>query len=225
MSHLLGSLFGRGQQAAVTAKGNGYFTALDNISFRIPKGCTFGIIGLNGSGKSTLLQILAGTLRPTSGTVQTNGKIAAILELGSGFNPDFTGRENIDLNSTILGIQTASGEDTQAKIIEYADIGEFIDQPVRTYSSGMLVRLAFSVSIHADPEILIIDEALAVGDARFQAKCFQSLVQLQKKGKTILFVSHDSNTVAQICDHALLLHHGQVRAEGRADADHPDHAE
>lgn len=195
--------------------GSGYFTALDNISFEVPKGRTLGVIGLNGSGKSTLLQILAGTLRPTSGTVETNGKIAAILELGSGFNPDFTGRENIELNSTILGIQAASGEgDPYEKIIQYADIGGFIDQPVRTYSSGMLIRLAFAVSIHSEPDILIVDEALAVGDGRFQAKCFHSILGLQKQGKTILFVSHDVNTVVQICDHALLLHHGNLRSEG-----------
>jgi ABC-type polysaccharide/polyol phosphate transport system ATPase subunit len=214
LTHLAKSLFGRKKVHPGKVPMEGHFTALHDLTFEVPKGATLGIIGLNGSGKSTLLQILAGTLLPTSGTVHTNGKVAAILELGSGFNPDFTGRENIVLNSTIQGIRPEGDEDIEAKIIRYADIGEFIDQPVRTYSSGMLVRLAFSVSIHTLPEILIIDEALAVGDARFQAKCFQSLLNLQKQGKTILFVSHDINSVIHICDRTILLHQGKIRSEG-----------
>lgn len=212
VSHLMKSLFRRDSGALEDP--SGYFKALENISFTLPKGSTMGIIGLNGSGKSTLLQILTGTLKPTAGSVQTHGKIAAILELGSGFNMDFTGVENIELNSTIHGFSPKELEAVKSKIIAYADIGEFVYQPVRTYSSGMLVRLAFSVCIHTNPDILIIDEALAVGDARFQAKCFQSILNLQKQGKTILFVSHDVNSVAQICNCAILLHHGRVRAIG-----------
>ena len=212
ISHLMKSLF-RGE-SKTPEDSTGYFKALEKISFTLPKGSTMGIIGLNGSGKSTLLQILAGTLKPSKGTVETHGKIAAILELGSGFNMDFTGVENIELNSTIHGFSPKELESVKSKIIAYADIGEFVHQPVRTYSSGMLVRLAFSVCIHTDPDILIIDEALAVGDARFQAKCFQSILNLQKQGKTILFVSHDSNSVAQICNEAILLQNGEICAHG-----------
>lgn len=212
LSHLLNSLCNKAPKTHEHS--DGYFTALDDLSFQVPIGSTLGVIGLNGSGKSTLLQILAGTLKPSSGEVITNGKISAILELGSGFNPDFTGSENIKLSSSIQGISRSELEEVYSKIIAYADIGDFIHQPVRTYSSGMLVRLAFAVCIHTNPDILIVDEALAVGDARFQAKCFQSILNLQRQGKTILFVSHDVNSVAQICDSAILLHHGQIRAEG-----------
>ena len=212
LSHLLKSLCNKAPKTHEHTEG--YFTALDDLSFQVPIGSTLGIIGLNGSGKSTLLQILAGTLKPSSGRVKTHGKISAILELGSGFNPDFTGSENIKLNSSIQGISRNELGEVYSQIISYADIGEFIHQPVRTYSSGMLVRLAFAVCIHTNPDILIVDEALAVGDARFQAKCFQSILNLQKQGKTILFVSHDVNSVAQICNSAILLHHGQIRAEG-----------
>ena len=211
-SHLLKSLLNR--SVGNIENPSGYFKALEDLSFTLPKGSTMGIIGLNGSGKSTLLQILAGTLKPSEGAVETNGRIAAILELGSGFNPDFSGIENIELNSTIHGLSSNELEEVKSKIISYADIGDFVNQPVRTYSSGMLVRLAFSVCIHTNPDILIIDEALAVGDARFQAKCFQSILNLQKQGKSILFVSHDVNSVAHICNEAILLHHGCIRAIG-----------
>jgi ABC-type polysaccharide/polyol phosphate transport system ATPase subunit len=191
------------------------FHALRDVSFNLRKGESLGIIGLNGSGKSTLLQIIAGTLEPTSGTVKTNGRIAALLELGSGFNPDFTGKENIYLNATILGLSKSEIDAKYDDIVAFADIGDFIHQPVRTYSSGMGLRLAFAVVAHVEPDILIIDEALAVGDARFQSKCFCFLESLQKQGKTLLFVSHDVNSVARLCSSAVLLHQGKVHAIGK----------
>lgn len=190
------------------------FHALCDISLKIRHGESLGIIGLNGSGKSTLLQIIAGTLEPTSGTVQTNGRIAALLELGSGFNPDFTGKENIYLNATILGLSQSEIDAKYEDIVAFADIGDFIHQPVRTYSSGMGLRLAFAVVAHVEPEILIIDEALAVGDVRFQAKCFCFLESLQNQGKTLLFVSHDMNSVARLCSSAMLLNKGEALAIG-----------
>ena len=191
------------------------FHALRDVSFNLRRGESLGIIGLNGSGKSTLLQIIAGTLEPTSGTVKTNGRIAALLELGSGFNPDFTGKENIYLNATILGLSQSEIDAKYDDIVAFADIGDFIHQPVRTYSSGMGLRLAFAVVAHVEPDILIIDEALAVGDARFQSKCFCFLESLQKQGKTLLFVSHDVNSVARLCSSAVLLHEGKVHAIGK----------
>ena len=190
------------------------FLALRDVSFNLRQGESLGIIGLNGSGKSTLLQIIAGTLEPTSGTVQTNGRIAALLELGSGFNPDFTGKENIYLNATILGLSQSEIDAKYEDIVAFADIGDFIHQPVRTYSSGMGLRLAFAVVVHVEPEILIIDEALAVGDARFQSKCFCFLESFQNQGKTLLFVSHDVNSVARLCSSAILLHEGGLHAMG-----------
>jgi lipopolysaccharide transport system ATP-binding protein len=191
------------------------FHALRDISFNLRRGESLGIIGLNGSGKSTLLQIIAGTLEPTSGTVKKNGRIAALLELGSGFNPDFTGKENIYINATILGLSQSEIDAKYDDIVAFADIGNFIHQPVRTYSSGMGLRLAFAVVAHVEPDILIIDEALAVGDARFQSKCFCFLESLQKQGKTLLFVSHDANSVARLCSSAVLLHEGKVHAIGK----------
>jgi ABC-type polysaccharide/polyol phosphate transport system ATPase subunit len=191
------------------------FHALRDISFNLRQGESLGIIGLNGSGKSTLLQIIAGTLEPTTGTVKTNGRIAALLELGSGFNPDFTGKENIYVNAAILGLSQSEIDAKYDEIVSFADIGDFIHQPVRTYSSGMGLRLAFAVVAHVEPEILIIDEALAVGDARFQAKCFCFLESLQKQRKTLLFVSHDVNSVARLCSSAVLLHEGKVHAIGK----------
>ena len=186
------------------------FTALNNISFSITKGDSVGIIGLNGSGKSTLLQIIAGTLRASTGKVIKDGKIGALLELGSGFNPEFTGKENVFLNGKILGLSHEQINERYDQIISFAGIGDFIDQPVRTYSSGMMVRLAFSVVANTDPDILIIDEALAVGDARFQSKCFSFLESFKEKGKTLLFVSHDTNSIARLCNSAILLHKGKM---------------
>jgi lipopolysaccharide transport system ATP-binding protein len=190
------------------------FWALNDVSFEIKKGETVGIIGRNGSGKSTLLQMICGTLNPTSGSIQTNGRIAALLELGSGFNPEFTGRENVYMNASILGL---SREETDARfddIIAFADIGDFIGQPVKTYSSGMLVRLAFAVAINVDPEILIVDEALSVGDELFQRKCFSRIEAIRASGATILFVSHSGAQIVELCDRAVLMDAGENIAIG-----------
>lgn len=186
------------------------FIALDNVSFEVKKGEAFGIIGRNGSGKSTMLQILAGIIKKTSGEIEVHGRIAALLELGSGFNPESTGYENIYMNAAILGV---SKEDIDAKvdqIIAFADIGDFINQPVKTYSSGMFVRLAFAVAINVDADIILIDEALAVGDVFFRQKCYSRLNQLKEEGKTIILVSHGMNEVEQFCDRALLLNHSKM---------------
>lgn len=189
------------------------FWALKDVSFDIKKGETIGIIGRNGSGKSTLLQVICGTLSPTSGSLETHGRIAALLELGSGFNPDFTGRENVFMNGTILGL---SQEEIKARfedIAAFADIGEFINQPIKTYSSGMVVRLAFAVIAHVDADILVIDEALAVGDAFFTQKCMRFLRAFMKTG-TVLFVSHDTSSVKNLCNRAIWLEKGTVLQEG-----------
>ncbi len=191
------------------------FWALNNINFVIPKGETVGVIGKNGSGKSTLLQIICGTLTPTSGIVNTQGRIGALLELGSGFNPEFTGRENVYLNASVLGLKKEEIEAKLDDILSFADIGAFIDQPVKKYSSGMSVRLAFAVQAQIEPDILIVDEALAVGDARFQAKCFSRLQKLKENGTSILLVTHSSEQIVQHCSYALLLNNGQQIAEGK----------
>jgi lipopolysaccharide transport system ATP-binding protein len=190
------------------------FWALRDVSFEIRKGETVGIVGRNGSGKSTLLQILCGTLNQTSGSVETHGRIAALLELGSGFNPEFTGRENVYLNASILGLSKEEIDEKFDAIIEFADIGEFINQPVKTYSSGMLVRLAFSVQAQVEPDILIVDEALAVGDAKFQVRCFDRLKKLKENGTSILLVTHSSEQIVTHCDHAFLLNDGLQLEEG-----------
>ncbi|ATC64748.1 ABC transporter ATP-binding protein [Nibricoccus aquaticus] len=181
------------------------FWALKDISFEVKKGESVGIIGRNGSGKSTILQIIAGTLQPTSGTVKVNGRVAALLELGSGFNPEFTGRENVYLNAAVLGLSRTEVDAKFESIAAFADIGDFIEQPVKTYSSGMMVRLAFAVQTAVEPEVLIIDEALSVGDAPFQAKCFARIRHLQGRGCTILLVTHDSGTIQTFCQKALWL--------------------
>src|SRR4030042_2418113 len=193
------------------------FWALKDVSFEVKKGETVGIIGRNGSGKSTLLQLICGTLTPTSGTIETSGRIAALLELGSGFNPDFTGRENVFMNGAILGLSQEEIKERFEDIAAFADIGEFIEQPVKIYSSGMLVRLAFAVSVCVDPAVLLIDEALAVGDAAFQFKCMDRLRILTSNGTTILFVSHDMGMVKNFCHYVLYLHGGQERARGAPD--------
>lgn len=192
------------------------FWALKDVSFEINKGETVGIIGRNGSGKSTLLQMICGTLTPTSGSIQTKGRIAALLELGSGFNPEFSGRDNVFLNGQILGLSSLEIEGRYDAIVAFADIGDFIEQPVKTYSSGMVVRLAFSVAINVDPEILVVDEALAVGDMPFQVKCFARLRELRDRGATILFVSHSLPTVRSFCDRAIYLDRGAVVVAGTA---------
>jgi lipopolysaccharide transport system ATP-binding protein len=184
------------------------FWALKDVTFDVKKGESVGIIGRNGSGKSTLLQIITGTLAPTSGSATTNGRIAALLELGSGFNPDFTGRENVYLNGALLGFSSSQIDEKFDAIANFADIGEHLDQPVKTYSSGMLVRLAFAVQVQVEPEILIVDEALAVGDALFQKRCFQRIEKLVSDGTTLLFVSHDQESVRTLTNRALLLNKG-----------------
>lgn len=189
------------------------FWALKDVSFEIKRGETIGIIGRNGSGKSTLLQIICGTLSPTGGSVETSGRIAALLELGSGFNPEFTGRENVYLNAAVLGLTKEEVDDRFDDIASFADIGQFIDQPVKIYSSGMYVRLAFSVIAHVDADILVVDEALSVGDAVFNQKCMRFIRSFQKHG-TLLFVSHDMGSVQNLCKSATWLGHGQVRQTG-----------
>jgi lipopolysaccharide transport system ATP-binding protein len=191
------------------------FAALNSVSFEVRRGETVGIIGRNGSGKSTLLQIICGTLQPTSGSVEVNGRIAALLELGAGFNPDYTGRENVYLNAAILGLARSEIDARFEAIARFADIGQFIDQPVKTYSSGMYVRLAFATAINVDPDILVVDEALAVGDEAFQRKCFARIEEIQAKGGTILFVSHAAQTIVQLCSRALLIDGGELLLEGR----------
>ena len=190
------------------------FWALKNISFDVKKGETVGIIGCNGSGKSTLLQMICGTLTPTNGSVQVNGRIAALLELGSGFNPEFTGRENVYMNCALLGLSRDETDGRLDSILEFADIGVFIEQPVKTYSSGMSVRLAFAVAINVDPKILIVDEALSVGDELFQRKCFSRIEAIRASGSTILFVSHSGTQIVDLCDKAILLDAGEKLASG-----------
>lgn len=190
------------------------FEALRSLDFTVPKGQTVGIVGRNGSGKSTLLQIICGTLAPSSGQVEVNGRVAALLELGAGFNPEFTGRENVMLNATVLGLSGAEIAERLDDILAFADIGAFIDQPVKTYSSGMYVRLAFAVAINVTPEILIVDEALSVGDEAFQRKCFARIEAIRDAGATVLFVSHSASAVVDLCDRALLLDQGELLADG-----------
>jgi len=191
------------------------FHALSNVSLNIKRGEAIGIIGRNGSGKSTLLQLIAGTLTPTTGKISVTGRISALLELGSGFNPEFTGRENVFLNGAILGLSREQMAERFDAIAEFAEIGDFIDQPVKIYSSGMIVRLAFAVAAHVEPDILIVDEALAVGDARFQLKCARAIDRFIAQGVTLLFVSHDASLVKRLCHHAILLEHGQIIYAGK----------
>jgi len=191
------------------------FDALRDVSIEITPATTVGIIGRNGSGKSTLLQCICGIIPPTSGEVHVNGRIAALLELGAGFNPEFSGLDNLYINAAILGLSREQVDQRLDRILSFADIGDYIDQPVRTYSSGMYVRLAFSIAIHVDPEILIVDEALAVGDIHFQARCFDRFHQFREQGVTVIFVTHDLNMVTRYCDHAYLLSHGRLVAQGK----------
>jgi lipopolysaccharide transport system ATP-binding protein len=186
------------------------FWALRDISFNVRKGEAIGLIGRNGAGKSTLLQIIAQTLNPTSGTVTVRGRVAALLELGSGFNPEFTGLENVFLNGALLGVTKREIDAKLPQILEFAEIGDFVRQPVKTYSSGMVLRLAFSVYAALEPEVLIVDEALSVGDARFQKKCYDHISGLRARGTSILFVSHDMGAITQLCDSALSLNSGEI---------------
>jgi lipopolysaccharide transport system ATP-binding protein len=195
--------------------GNGeLFTAVNRVSLEVMPGECLGIIGRNGAGKSTLLQIIAGTLRPSTGKIRVRGRVAALLELGSGFNPDFTGRENVWLNAAILGLSREEIARKFDAIAAYSGLEEFIDRPVRTYSTGMTVRLAFAVCVHVEADVVIIDEALAVGDARFQFKCHTTLEQMLREGRTIIFVSHDTNAVKRLCNSALLLERGEMLVKG-----------
>ena len=193
------------------------FYALNDVSLTIKKGETVGIIGKNGAGKSTILKIITGVLTPTSGSVQVNGRIASLLELGAGFNPEMTGIENIYMNGTIMGYSKEEMDDRLQDIIEFADIGEFIHQPVKMYSSGMFARLAFAVNVNVTPDILIVDEALSVGDVFFQNKCFKRMDALKKSGVTVLFVSHDMGSIRQLCDKCLWLENGGMRQYGNVE--------
>lgn len=188
--------------------------ALADVAFEVKKGETVGIIGTNGSGKSTILKIITGVLNPTAGQVDVSGRISALLELGAGFNMEYTGVENIYLNGTMMGYSREEVDSKLQMILDFADIGDFVNQPVKTYSSGMFVRLAFAVAINIDPEILIVDEALSVGDVFFQAKCYHKFDEFKNAGKTILFVSHDLGSVAKYCDRVILLNNGKKMAEG-----------
>jgi len=190
------------------------FNALTDVSFDVNKGETLGIIGRNGSGKSTLLQIICGILQSTSGSVEVTGRVSALLELGAGFNPEFTGRQNVYINGSILGLKHVEIENRFDEIAAFADIGDFIDQAVKSYSSGMVVRLAFAVAISIEPDILIVDEALAVGDEAFQRKCFARIKQIQERGGTILFVSHGAGTIVELCNRALLIDQGELLIGG-----------
>jgi lipopolysaccharide transport system ATP-binding protein len=214
-ARVLPGALGRGLRQRA-AKGYRDFYALQDVSFELARGEAVGIIGRNGAGKSTLLQIIAGTLQPSSGQVTVRGRVAALLELGAGFNVDFTGRENVHLSGAVLGLSRAEMDERFEAITQFADIGDFIDQPVKTYSSGMMMRLAFAVNTCVDPDILIVDEALSVGDAPFQAKCFRRLRQLIEKGVSLLFVSHDLGTVRTICSRALWLKNGRAEKWGAA---------
>ncbi len=190
------------------------YYALRNLSFDIKRGETIGIVGVNGAGKSTILKIITGVLNPTEGEVEINGRISALLELGAGFNMDYTGIQNVYLNGTMMGFTKEEVDSRLQSILDFADIGDFINQPVKTYSSGMFVRLAFAVAINIDPEILIVDEALSVGDVFFQNKCFHKFEEFRNAGKTILFVSHDLSSIRKYCDRAILLDHGVKLEEG-----------
>jgi homopolymeric O-antigen transport system ATP-binding protein len=190
------------------------FYALRNVSFEVAKGESVGIVGSNGAGKSTLLSVITGLAHPDEGSVEVNGRIAALLELGSGFHHDLTGRENIRMNASLLGFTKKETEDLFESIVDFSGVGEFIDEPLRTYSSGMVLRLAFSVAVNVNPDVLLIDEILAVGDQSFQSKCLERIRILRDAGKTLLCVSHATSLITQFCDRAIWLDHGQVVMQG-----------
>lgn len=192
------------------------FWALKGVSLEVPRGATVGLIGRNGSGKSTLLKIISRILYPTRGEVKVNGRVSTLLELGAGFHPDFTGRENIYLNASILGLTRKEIKERLDDIIAFAELGDFIDNPVRNYSSGMYMRLGFAVAVHVDPEILLIDEVLAVGDLAFQEKCLTRIRELQRQGVTIILVTHAPKQVEELCDLAVWLDRGEVKMQGAA---------
>jgi ABC-type polysaccharide/polyol phosphate transport system ATPase subunit len=192
------------------------FVALRNVTFRIPPGQTVGVVGANGAGKSTLLSLVTRLCPPDEGTVTVHGRVAPLLQLGAGFHPDLTGSENLQLNAALLGLSAERTAEVTGRIVEFAGIGSFIDQPLRTYSSGMSLRLAFSVAIHVEPDILIIDEVLTVGDQAFQAKCMDKILEFKEQGKTFLFVSHSTGAVQKLCERALWLDHGELLMDGDA---------
>jgi ABC-type polysaccharide/polyol phosphate transport system ATPase subunit len=207
---LLGALRGRREGAG----SDGIFWALKDVSFEVPAGETLGVIGRNGAGKSTLLKLLSNITRQTRGSLQVHGRLAALIEVGAGFHPDLTGRENIFLNGTILGLKRRQVRALFDRIVAFAELEEFIDTPVKRYSSGMYVRLGFAIAAHVDPDVLLIDEVLAVGDLTFQQKCLQRIHELKRQGTTMLFISHNLNAVQRICDRALLLTRGELTAQG-----------
>ena len=192
------------------------FWALRDATFEIPKGSMFGIVGHNGSGKSTALKVLAGIYRPTVGTVEVRGTMSALLELGAGFHPELTGRENIALNGSLLGMNRRRVEEITEEVIDFSGVGQFIDQPLKTYSSGMQVRLGFAIAVKVDPEILVVDEVIAVGDEEFQRRCFDYIYNLRSRGSTIVIVTHALGIVSDMCDQAMWLDHGEVKAQGEA---------
>lgn len=192
------------------------FWALNDVSFSVRRGESIGVIGPNGSGKSTLLKIMADLARPTLGKIDVQGRISALLELGAGFHPQITGRENAVLNAVLLGLSRREAEEVLPDIIAFSELGDFIDEPMRTYSSGMYIRLGFSVAVHVHADVLLVDEVLAVGDAEFQQKCFDHIEKLRAKGVTIVLVSHDLGSVTRFCERAVLLQHGQVQVEGES---------
>jgi len=193
-----------------------HFVALKNVSFRLEPGESMAVVGSNGAGKSTLLSLAAGLSAPNEGRVTVNGRVAALLELGSGFHPDLTGAENLLLNSALVGLSRKRTLELSERIVDFSGIADFIDDPLRTYSSGMVMRLAFSIAIHTDPDIMMLDEVLAVGDSAFQAKCHEALAEFQRAGKSLLFVSHAPGLVRQMCDKAIWLDHGELMMEGDA---------
>jgi ABC-type polysaccharide/polyol phosphate transport system ATPase subunit len=190
------------------------FTALDGVSFEVPRGTTFGVIGENGSGKSTLLKLVAGITKPTRGSLAVDGRVSALIELGAGFHPEISGRENVSINGIMLGLTRREVERRFDEIVDFAELRDFIDAPVKTYSSGMYMRLGFAVAIHVDPEVLLIDEVLAVGDEAFTRKCLDKIAEFRRRGKTILFVTHSLGLVEKMCDDVLWLRHGQMAARG-----------
>ena len=194
------------------------FWALRDVDFTIKAGSSIGLLGANGSGKSTLLKVIGGIIEPTSGFVERRGRLAALLELGAGFHPDLTGRENVYLNASILGLSKQQTDDYFQSIVDFSEIGEFIDTQVKFYSSGMYVRLAFAIAVHVDPDILLVDEVLAVGDEPFQAKCMAKIREFQQEGRTIVFVSHSAAQIAELCDRVVVLSHGNVVYDGPTEA-------
>lgn len=198
----------------VQRRGNEAFYALRNVSFTICEGESLAVVGSNGAGKSTLLNVVTRLCPPDEGRVIINGRLSAVLELGSGFHVDLTGIENLRLNASLFGLSRKRTEDMFDSIVEFADVGEFIAQPLRTYSAGMIMRLAFSIAVHLDPDILVVDEAFGVGDQDFQAKCIERMLAFRKAGKTMVCVSHDLKTLRKMCDHAIWLDHGKVVLEG-----------